>query len=62
MSNFLEEALKDKRAELRDLVVKVLNVYLTTPLSERHDTTENRRVRLRKLIDEAVDAEEKSRR
>jgi hypothetical protein len=62
MSNFLEDAVKGKGRELRDLVVKVLNVYLTTPLSERHDTVENRKARLRKLVDEAADTNEKCRR
>jgi hypothetical protein len=56
MSNFLEEAFKGKRRELRNLAVDVLNVYLTSPLSDRQQTNENRRSRLKKLIDDAIDS------
>jgi hypothetical protein len=56
MSNFLEEVFKGKRRELRDLAVDVLNVYLTSPLSDRQQTNENRSSRLRELVEDAIDS------
>ena len=56
MSNFLEDVFKGKRRELRDLAVDVLNVYLTSPLSDRQQTNENRRSRLKELIEDTIDS------
>lgn len=52
--DFLQTAFAGKSPQIRELAVKILNVYLTSPLSSRDDTSEDRKARVRKFVEQAV--------
>lgn len=52
--DFLQKAFAGKSPQIRELAVKILNLYLTSPLSSRDDTSEDRKARVRNLVEQAV--------
>jgi hypothetical protein len=56
--DFLQKSFAGKSPQLRQLAVKILNIYLTSPLSSRDDTSDDRKVQVRKLVEQAVRASE----
>lgn len=57
--DFLQKAFAGKSPQLRQLAVKILNIYLTSPLSSRDDTSQDRKDQVRKLVDQAVRSSER---
>lgn len=57
--DFLQNALAGKSPQLRKLVVNILNIYLTSPLSSRSEISDDRKAYLKKLVEEAVRSSER---
>lgn len=52
--DFLQRAFERKDPRLSQLAVRILNIYLTSPLSKRQDTSDDRKAQIKRLIEEAV--------
>jgi hypothetical protein len=56
--DFLQNAFAGKSLQIQQLAVKILNIYLTSPLSSRNDTSDDRKAQVKKLVEQAVRSSE----
>lgn len=52
--DFFQNVFAGKPPQVRKLAIDILNIYLTSPLSSRDETADDRKARLKKLVQDAV--------